>query len=745
MARAITDTQIEKAREPGYPNNLEYLSDEMKRLDLIIRIKLLDEQKPSGPLDQFKGLVLSDEEISNMLLTDSIRLETETDNYYDDAESEALAQAVYQLESRIEQRRSLSLEEGIYLPLAHLSHIFRLTRFEESILLACLAPELHRKYEKLYAYMQDDVTRRKPSVDLLLNLHTKNTEEKIAARQEFDPRAPMLRFRLLQMSDSPGDGPSTLLARSVKLDDRIANFLLELPQMDAKLDGLARFVPPIQEDAKQNEPEEETLGRALNFIRSHINTPNASRQRLLFYIHGPYGAGTRQIAHAICRNLELPLIVADVRRMLSGPMAFEEAMLLIGREAVLHPAAVCLENIDSLIVEADKRVSELKSLIEMTETFSHLTILLGRRAWKPHQLLNEQSFISIELSVPDDRARRLLWEDEAGASLGENIDFGALASKFRLTPGQIRDAWNSAQTLARWRSPDDSSVIMGDLDSACRAESSPKIGTLAIKVNPRYYWDDIVLPPDQMAQVREICNQALLRHIVYGEWGFDRKLTLGKGLSALFSGPPGTGKTMAAEVLANELNLDLYKIDLSQVVSKYIGETEKNLHHIFEEARSSGAILFFDEADALFGKRSEVKDAHDRYANIEVGYLLQKMEEYDGIAVLATNLRQNLDEAFVRRMYFIVEFPFPDEEYRKRIWNVIFPREAPLSDDLDFGLLAREIKLSGGNIKNIALAAAFYAASEGETIRMHHVVYAARREFQKIGRTWNQFEEYRRA
>jgi SpoVK/Ycf46/Vps4 family AAA+-type ATPase len=318
------------------------------------------------------------------------------------------------------------------------------------------------------------------------------------------------------------------------------------------------------------------------------------------------------------------------------------------------------------------------------------------------------------------------------------MDLVALASKFRFTPGQIRDALVAAQTLAAWRSPDDGQITMPDLYAACRAQSNPKLSTLARKIEPRYTWDDMVLPPDQCAQLHEICQQVTYRHIVFGAWGFERKLSLGKGLNVLFSGPPGTGKTMAAEVIANALQLDLYKIDLSQVVSKYIGDTEKNLDRIFTAAESANAILFFDEADALFGKRSEVKDAHDRYANIEVGYLLQKMEEYEGVAILATNLRQHLDEAFVRRLQIIVEFPFPDEEHRRRIWDVVFPRAAPLGDDVDFGSLARAIKLAGGNIKNIAVAAAFYAAEEGGYIRMPHLVRAARREHQKLGRAWSE-------
>jgi SpoVK/Ycf46/Vps4 family AAA+-type ATPase len=221
---------------------------------------------------------------------------------------------------------------------------------------------------------------------------------------------------------------------------------------------------------------------------------------------------------------------------------------------------------------------------------------------------------------------------------------------------------------------------------------------------------------------------------VLGEWGFDRKLSLGKGLNALFAGPSGTGKTMAAEVIADDLGLDLYKIDLSTVVSKYVGETEKNLERIFRAARNSNAILFFDEADALFGKRSEVRDAHDRYANVEISYLLQKMEEYDGLVVLTSNLSKNMDEAFMRRMHFTVEFPYPEEDARRRIWEIVLPDEAPLAPDIDFGLLAERYRLTGGNIRNVALTAAFLAARDSEVIGMDHLLWATRREFQKMGR-----------
>jgi SpoVK/Ycf46/Vps4 family AAA+-type ATPase len=274
-----------------------------------------------------------------------------------------------------------------------------------------------------------------------------------------------------------------------------------------------------------------------------------------------------------------------------------------------------------------------------------------------------------------------------------------------------------------------------DLFAAARAQSGDALAALAHKLEPGYGWADLVLPSDSLAQLHEICQHVTHRQRVLGEWGFDRKLSLGKGVNALFVGPSGTGKTMAAEIIANELRLDLYRIDLAGVVSKYIGETEKNLDRVFSAAENANAILFFDEADALFGKRSEVRDSHDRYANLEISYLLQKMEEHEGIAILATNLRQNVDDAFMRRVAFTVHFPFPDLDSRRQIWQRVWPPETPLADEVDLDFMARQFKLSGGNIKNIALASAFLAAADGERVTMAHLRHATRREHQKMGKT----------
>ncbi len=360
-------------------------------------------------------------------------------------------------------------------------------------------------------------------------------------------------------------------------------------------------------------------------------------------------------------------------------------------------------------------------------------------------------FIHAELPLPDFSLRLRIWKQAignlqgsgsgqgSGGSAGKadisDEDITLLANQFVLSSRRIQDAVREAGDRAALRPAEQAVLSKEDLFSAARSQSNQGLRQLAQK--------DIILPGRAMQQLHEVCAAVKYRHIVFLQWDFERKLALGKGVNILFSGPSGTGKTMAASIVANALERDLYKIDLSNVVSKYIGETEKNLSRIFHEAQASNAILFFDEADALFGKRSEVKDAHDRYANIEVAYLLQKMEEYTGIVILATNLSKNLDDAFARRMQYTVEFPFPDADSRERIWRGMFPDKAPLSQDIDFGFLARQFELAGGNIRNIALAAALMAAEEGSkegkdskdiAIRMEHLIIATARELQKLGK-----------
>ena len=373
-------------------------------------------------------------------------------------------------------------------------------------------------------------------------------------------------------------------------------------------------------------------------------------------------------------------------------------------------------------------------------------MILLDKMWEPGHALSQRPFLRLELPEATYAERRAYWTAalHGDVTCNDENTINALAGRFRLTMGQMHDALAHAHTLAWTRDPANGAPAANEIDAACRAQTQHGLGALARKLTPRYIWRDIILPPRQLEKLRLIGAMIRQRPVVYGDWGFDRKLAMGKGVIALFAGPSGTGKTMAAEIIANELGLDLYKIDLSAVVNKYIGETEKNLERIFGEAQRSDAILFFDEADALFGRRSEVKDAHDRYANIETAYLLQRTEEYDGLVILASNLKKNMDEAFVRRLHFTLDFPEPGEDERLAIWRQTFPPEVPKADDLDLAFLARKLKITGGNIRNVVLTAAFLAAEDSAPLAMRHLIRASVHELQKMGRlvVENDFEQF---
>ena len=341
----------------------------------------------------------------------------------------------------------------------------------------------------------------------------------------------------------------------------------------------------------------------------------------------------------------------------------------------------------------------------------------------------------VTLMEPDVSARAALWHAllPPGVSLSAD-EMDQLAARFRFNPGRIARAIARASAASALAPPGQRALTLRVLLHACRDLGSAAMGPLAQKLALPYEWDDLIVPPPIRAELE--LALAWMRHQrkVLDEWGFARRIAMGRGLTMLFSGPPGTGKTMAAQVLARALELDLYRVDLSRVMSKYIGETEKNLARLFDEAQASGAVLFFDEADALFGKRSEVKDAHDRYANVEIGYLLQRMEEYEGVTVLATNRARDMDEAFTRRFQFMLNFPMPDEEQRLKIWQGILPKKAERNADLHPAQLARDFQISGGEIKNAVLTAAYIAASEARQIDMAAIRRAVRREFLKNGR-----------
>jgi AAA+ superfamily predicted ATPase len=617
--------------------------------------------------------------------------------------------------------------------LAGLGRAFALEPLDLDVVLVALAPELDLRYERLYAYLQDDVTRRRPSVDLVLNLLCADAAAKLAARARLAPDAPLLRHRLVELVADPAQPQQALLAQPLKLDDQVVRALLGERGLDARLAACARLVI---------EPRGSLAGLPGERMRSLValaRTARAEGAPLRLSFEGRPGAGRSSAAEALAAELGMPLLAADLARALEPAADAAAKLALLVRETRLQDAVLFLGDLDAL--RAPDHNAGLELLLRELDAHAGIVILAGASSFAPTRTAGRRplaGLVTVPFPLPDAAARRACWTsrlDEAGvATSAETID--ALGGRFRLTPGQIADAVAAAgdrATQLAAESGDDAAPGAHELFAAARAQSGDGLAALARKVTPRRRFEDIVLPPDRLEQLLDVCNTVRHRSTVYDDWGFDDRLSLGKGLNVLFAGPSGTGKTLAAEILACELGLELYKIDLSAVVSKYVGETEKNLARIFAEAETASAILFFDEADALFGKRSEVKDAHDRYANIEIGYLLQKMEEYDGTVVLATNLRRNMDEAFVRRMHFTIEFPLPDEEDRLRIWRAMWPAATPLDPELDLAMLARRFELSGGHIRNIAVAAAFLAAADGRVVTMEHLLRATRREYQKLG------------
>jgi ATP-dependent 26S proteasome regulatory subunit len=657
----------------------------------------------------------------------------------------------------IGRRVQAALADGVPLRLVLLAHLFGLAAFDVDVVLVCLAPEIDRRYERLFAYLHDDLSRRRPSVDLVLHLLCPELPARVAARSRFGAAAPLVRHRLVELSGEPGPGRASLLGQSLVLDPRIARFLLGDDELDDRLLPLVRRVVPA------TAPDQLVFPAAFRpRVDRLVAQARDDGDHLVLYLQGPYGVGKRSTAEACCRAIGAELLVVDGKRLADrGVDEFEALARLVDREARLQGAMLYLDGFDALL--APEREAHLATLLPLLDAHPGPTFLSGSRAWEPQGTLRATAYVRVELPPPGAGERLALWrsalEVAAGATgvdadadattdtadaagdgrdgpggLAADVDLPALANTFRLTGGQIVDAAATARNLALARADGGPEVTRADLHAACRLQSNRKLAELAQKITPQHSWDDLVLPPDHLAQLREVHNHVRLRALVHDTWGFDGKLALGKGLNVLFAGPPGTGKTMAADVLGHTLGLDLYKIDLGQVMSKYIGETEKNLGRLFDEARTSNAILFFDEADALFGKRTAVRDAHDRYANVEVSYLLQRMEDYDGLVILASNLRKNMDEAFVRRLHFTLEFPMPGVDDRRRIWERIWPAPAPLDPALDLDALARDVPVSGGAIRNIALAGAFLAAADGGTVTMEHLVHATRREYQKMGK-----------
>ena len=614
------------------------------------------------------------------------------------------------IEAVVEAREAMAqaVSEDFPPALHILAQRFGFSPFEREILLLCVGMELDPSMAEKCA--QIDPVHSYPTYSLALTLFDDPSWDALS------PDRPLRYWRLLEINQ-PANTPLT--TAGLRLDERILNFIKGLNYVD---DRLAPYITPLPAAVQPGDLPPSQEEKAQEMLH-HIQIASAWGRRPLVQLVGPDSESKQLVAARVAADLNLNVFRLPVGLLPVQVGELDNLARLWERESQLMPLALYLDA-NELEAAASEQSGSLGRFLARSNGIFWLDTPevradLGR------------NMVVVEVSRPLPTEQRQEWADALGIQVADPLPT-QLAGQFNLNLPTILQVAMSVHTNGE----NGRSLTENDVWEICLARTSPQLGGLAQRLTPKATWDDIVLPDRELELLRQIAGQVGQRGRVYDEWGFREKMNRGFGINALFAGESGTGKTMAAEVIANHLNLHLYRIDLSSVVSKYIGETEKNLRRLFDAAEDGGVILFFDEADALFGKRSEVKDSHDRYANIEINYLLQRMEGYRGLAILATNLKSSLDQAFLRRLRFIVTFPFPGLAERRAIWANSFPASAP-TDGLDYDWLAR-LNLTGGSIHNVAINAAFSAAQAGEPIGMPVVLASAREEYRKLERPYNE-------
>ena len=607
-----------------------------------------------------------------------------------------LARGTEQSETHRELPAQLvSAPEG-WNPVEKLSEIFALSEFERDVLLLCAGAAVDRRFGEALLALQPEVPS--PTWGLAAAVLEKPHWSALSRMR------PLRYWRLIEV----GSGP--WLQAALTIDERILQYLLGVPAADERMEMI---IHSLGVDAAGQEEDGKKLASAA--AHGALHWQRAARSTIV--ITGERASERTALFQAMCRQAGLHAWAVDSEDLPENPGERERLARAYTREAALWPSALLIRT------ERMERPEALHAWLRRINAPVAVDVEAGSAA---------DRLSGLRLAAPgmDSAERKEEWRRFLGpvaSRLEGTVD--AMAEAFGLDEREIRETAEAIEEEVAL-SGGDSGALKATAWRLCRTAARRSLDELAARVENIAGWDELVLPEAQTQTLKQIAMHARHASRVNGEWGFAQRYGRGLGLSALFTGPSGTGKTMAAGVLASELDRDLYQIDLATVVSKYIGETEKHLRRIFDAAERSGAILLFDEADALFGKRSQVRDSHDRYANLEISYLLQRMESYRGIAILTTNMQNALDPAFQRRLRFVAQFPFPDAPSRERIWRKVFPAAAPLGE-LDFSKLA-QLNVTGGSIRNIALLAAFLAADAGTAIAMRHILDAARTEYTKL-------------
>ncbi|MCI5669125.1 MAG: ATP-binding protein [Oscillospiraceae bacterium] len=661
---------------------------------------------PNNTLQSIMGVVVTREEFES-----SLENVTETTAYSSLTDEEA--KELDMVRDHFIGRYNATAESGAGFPLVRLGASFGLDFFQYAVVLTLLCCELNRKYEKMFAFLQDDITKKTLSTDIAIQLWAEVGDNIYDYYSAFSDSSVLTKYLCTTEE-------GTLSSRLIRLSKAVADFVTgTAPGSEYEFFRRGTELSPMCVDR-------DIMERAAGSV---LHSQEGST--LVAYIVGKRGSGRRFLVKHCAQTVGESVLFIGAASLLNSD-GITAALCRAVTIARLEGCAVCITDFECFLNEdiTDKLHEFSTALNGAAEQLGTHLYITSEKKWNGARLGEKLTKLDFEIPETDEAKRLTLWEHYLrDRSFDGEITAQELAAKFRFTAGQIKAAADRAASLAEISGS--GSVSAELMHQSCYDQVVVGLDALATPIKPAYDWEDLVLPESEIKLLKEACTHIRYRHTVYNEWGFGKKAAYGRGLSLLFSGPPGTGKTMAAQVITNQLHMQLYKVQLSQIVSKYIGETEKNLRKVFTEAKNANCVLFFDETDALFGKRSEVKDSHDRHANIETAYLLQQMEEYDGVVLMATNLLQNIDEAFMRRISFVISFPFPDPATRALLWKKMLDTSAPLSEDVDFGFLAENFKIAGGNIKNCVVHAAFLAAAEGAPIGMRHLLRAVVKEQRK--------------
>ncbi len=699
-----------------YGNAREHLDEQIAAIGQLVERQIVAHWELGvlpRVMDQFSGTFVSGGEVSAIISGGTAPTPEGTQRLAD------LDAALVASADRIESRLAASREAGKPIAWDRLRRAFGLSPTEQRALAVLCAVEISQRLRALMRYLVNESTRIHADVGLLEILVYSGPSTRDLLITELAPDARLFRHRLIepignrrQIEDAPW------LLRSLRASRRVIELCHGLVRLDPEVAPYAELVAdPPSWDGVLCEPEVKTE------LASLLARPGGPAVLLV----GPDGSGRKALLYGAARaagcgalRIRCPDLPHD------GDELVRVARALL-REAILFQAIPILDGADALVAEGDERARRLDAAL--AEYRGPVAATSSLRETKPLAL--SRGLVRIDLDPPSEAQRETLWRRSLDGSAG-GLDFAKVAARYPISGGVILRAASSARALAAARG--DGPVTDADVHAGLRGAFDAKLSTLGTRVTWRQRWDDLVLPDDTMEGLREFVARIKHRRRVYDEWGFARKMAKGLGLSALFAGPPGTGKTMVAGIIADELGLDLYQIDLSRIVSKYVGETEKNLAQVFDAAEAGHSILLFDEADSLFAKRGEVKSSVDRYANLEVNYLLQRIERFQGITILTTNLESSIDQAFKRRIAFKLDFPMPEEEERVKLWAAMLPAEASVDGEIDFDMLARKFEMSGGHIRNAVLRAAFLAADEGKSIGTTHLKRAGDLEYIALGK-----------